>query len=583
MFTNTSGNCVSGCTLDTTPCAIGVQNEYANYPAYGLEGVTFEGYSYLSDTGAQILYKPANDGKFYIEDQMLTFTHDGSPVPMFNTMLESPSSVPALLYDAVDLNKLYDPNNAGPFPMAAPTFKAIKGIQVGLGRDGLSFVWAESVPERPIMYLYKSVKEITADSINVKYYLADKRGLPIDFNHPKYKDLVNVNSRLRIKRHDPNLVATADCGSAGCCADTILRAVVAMGYDQLSRPSNFGGTAMYPYVIFEGAGNGTDGVNKPLFTATGRSSVPGATIAYNDNYECLNNPEKFVDAIYPGDEVVFEYSSFDWCKPITGGYQTQGYTMKQSFAQNFGATISFEDHEVRRGYPEVGGIDAVIGRRLQAIARDLTEQMYRTFWLGENRRPNNPSGIPGSTMGLYTELMAAHAAKPWLKIYRTASKAVTMADKARIFLQVLEQVQRHKVAGMGGRITAVMDSQALHTYNNLREAFKKLGGWVEMLPSGNTFDFGRIFNVKTLYGDVEMMTDVYLEQISGNSGMIVFLNRDLIGSATLPEFTIELPSNSVKKTYSQGFRIKKITPDNVIGECKEYAIWTSTAFVFPFI
>lgn len=257
--------------------------------------------------------------------------------------------------------------------------------------------------------------------------------------------------------------------------------------------------------------------------------------------------------------------------------------MKQSFAQNFGATLCFEDHEVRRGYPEVGGIDAVIGRRLQGVARDLTEQMYRAFWLGENRRPNNPSGIPGSTMGLYTELMAAHAAKPWLKLYRTASKAVTLADKARIFLQCVEQVQRHKVAGLGGRITAVMDSQALSTYNQLREAFKKLGGWMEMLPSGNTFDFGKTFNVKTMYGDIEIMTDIYLEQISGNSGMIVFLNRDLIGAATLPEFTIELPSNSVKKSVTQGFRIKRTTPDTVVGECKCYAIYGTCAYIFPFI
>jgi len=96
------------------------------------------------------------------------------------------------------------------------------------------------------------------------------------------------------------------------------------------------------------------------------------------------------------------------------------------------------------GYPEVGGIDAVIGRRLQNIARDLTEQEYRAFWLGENRAPNNASKIPGSTMGLYTELMNAHAAKPWLKIVRSAAAAVTLEDKARIFIETLQQVQNTK-------------------------------------------------------------------------------------------------------------------------------------------
>ena len=124
-------------------------------------------------------------------------------------------------------------------------------------------------------------------------------------------------------RHDPAEVQSGDCGAYGCCADLIVRPVVAMGADQLSRPSNFGGTAMYPYVIFEGAGNGTDGVNRPLFTATGRSSVEGAAISYNDNYTCLNNPDKYMDGIYPGDQITFEYNSFDWCNPVLGGYQTQ--------------------------------------------------------------------------------------------------------------------------------------------------------------------------------------------------------------------------------------------------------------------
>lgn len=583
MFTNTSGNCIAGCGIDSTPCPNGIQNEYMNYPAYGLEGTTFEGFSYLSDTGARIDYKPADDGKFYINDQMLTFTHDGSPIPMFNTMLESPSAVPALLYDVTELNKLYDPETSGPLPLNAPTFKAIKGIQVGLGRDGLSFVWGEFNPERPVMYIYKTVKNITADSVNVKYYLCDKRGLPIDFNHPKYKDLVNVNSRLRIERHDPKEVLTDNCGTYGCCADPVVRPVVAMGQDQLSRPSNFGGTAMYPYVIFEGAGNGTDGVNRPLFTVTGRSSVDGASIAYNENYVCLNNPDKYADGTYPGDQVTFEYSSFDWCKPVTGGYQTQGYIMKQSFAQNIGAEITFEDHEIRRGYPEVGGIDVVIGRRFQGTARYLIEQMYRAFWLGENRRPNNASSIPGSTMGLLTELYAAHAAKPWLRIVRSAMNTVTLEDKARLFLDCLEQVQRHKVTGSSGTITAVMDQAALSCYTYLRGAFKKLGGWQEMLPNANNFSFGDMYTISTPWGKLELMTDIYLEQISGNSGMVVFLNRDLIGTATLPEFTIELPSNNVKQNVVQGFKLKKTSPDNIVGECKSYVLYTTFSFIFPYI
>jgi len=94
---------------------------------------------------------------------------------MFKALLDTKSSLPQLLFDQTSLEALYDPEKSGPLPMSAPTFKSIKNIQVGLGRDGQSFVWAEFAPERPIMYLYKTVKEINANSVNVKYYLCDKR------------------------------------------------------------------------------------------------------------------------------------------------------------------------------------------------------------------------------------------------------------------------------------------------------------------------------------------------------------------------------------------------------------------------
>lgn len=497
MFVNTSGNCIPSCNIDTTPCPNGIAGEYQTYSAYGLDGATFEGYSYLSESGAQILYKPADDGKYYIDDQMPILTHDGQAIPMYKALLDTKSSLPQLLLDQTTLEGLYDPEKVGPLPTTAPTFKAIKNANVALGKDGMSFVWSEFNPERPVMYLYKTVKEITANSVNVKYYLCDKRGLPIDFNHPKYKDLVVINSRLRIMRHDPEEVTSEDCGTYGCCADLIVRPVVAMGADQLSRPSNFGGQALYPYVIFEGSGNGTDGVNRPLFTATGRSSVEGSAISYNENYVCLNNPDKYLDGIYPGDQITFEYNSFDWCNPVLGGYQTQGFVVRRSYAQNIGTQICFDHAELQRGYPEVGGIDAIIGRRLQAVSRDLIEQEYRAFWLGENRAPYNPSGIPGSTMGLYTELMNAHAQKPWLKIVRSAAAAVTLEDKARIFLEVLESCQNTKFGS--GTITAVMDQKAYSTYLALRPAFKKLGGWQEMLPSSNSFNFGTAFTVTTQF------------------------------------------------------------------------------------
>lgn len=579
MFTNTSWNCIPGCNLDTTPCETNIQGEYMNYPAYGLEGINYEGFSYLSDTGAAMIYKPAADGKFYLQDQIPVLTHDGEPVPMFKALLDTPSSLPQLLFDQSSMEALYDLEKSGPLPTSIPTFKTIKDIKVGLGRDGLSFVWAEYSPERPVMYIYKTVKEITADSVNVKYYLADKRGLPIDFTHPKYKDLVTVNARLRIMRHDPADVQNIEeCGSYACCADVVVRPVVAMGEDQLSRPSNFGGTASYPYVIFEGAGNGSDGVNRPLFTVTGRSSVEGSTISYNDNYVCLNNPDKYTDGIYPGDQVTFEYSSFDRCNPFMGGYQDQGYVVRRSYAQNIGHELCFDDAELRMGYPEVGGIDVIIGRRLQNIARDLVEQEYRAFWLGENRRPNNASAIPGSTMGLLTELLNAHAQKPWLRIIRSAANAITLEEKARLFIEVLSEAQNAKFGR--GNITCVMDAAAYNCYLALRPAFKALGGRQENLPNASKFDFGQTFTLSTQFGTVELMTDTYLQQISENSGICIFLNKDLIGTATLPEFSIELPSNQVKRNVSQGIKIQNVTDPKMVGHCLCFYIYTSFAYIF---
>lgn len=101
-----------------------------------------------------------------------------------------------------------------------------------------------------------------------------------------------------------------------------------------------------------------------------------------------------------------------------------------------------------------------------------------------------------------------------------------------------------------------------------------------MLPSSNSFNFGQSYTVTTQFGGLEIMTDIYLEQLSENSGMIVFLDRDLIGTATLPEFNIELPSNGVKSNVTQGLKIKDVTPIEMIGNCKCIDIYTSFAFIF---
>lgn len=91
-------------------------------------------------------------------------------------------------------------------------------MNIGLSPDGLSYVWAEYIPERPVMYVVKD-----EDSETLTVLLADKQGNPIDFNHPKYKDLVNVNDRVSIRR------AIYEGDECTCCSDFIVRAVVAKG------------------------------------------------------------------------------------------------------------------------------------------------------------------------------------------------------------------------------------------------------------------------------------------------------------------------------------------------------------------
>lgn len=578
MFRNTSGNCGSVCNVDTTPCAIGIQGEYNNYSSAGLEGVMYDGVSYLNEMGTKIEYKAGKDGKFHITDAMTLLTHDGKPLPLYKAFMTGNTAIPQLTMSFQDVNDLYDPDKAGNMPTKIPTFKAVKSANVGLAADGNSFLWRELVPEKPVMYLYKTVNEITADSQNVKYFLADKNGLPIDFKSPKYRDLLHVNSRVLIQRHDPAQVKEENC-KGGCCTDTIRRTIVAMGEESLSKPSNFGGTGMYPYIILEGRGNGTDGKNLPLFTATGRSSVDGASINYNDNYVCLNNADKFANGIYPGDEITFAYSSFNWCTKLEGGYQMDGVIVKRSFVQNIGTKLCFDQYELQKGYVELGGIDAVMGMRFQAASRHLVEQQFRAFWLGENRNPINQAGIPGSTMGLYTEIMSAHSAMPWDKMVQSAAFASTHEEKARIFLDMIAQVQAAPLT-QGRTITAVMDRAAYSYYLTLRPTFKKIGGWQEMLPSATNMDFGNHFTITTEWGTLEIMTDYYLQEISGNSGVVVFLDKELIGVASPVQYGIELPSAKVPGKVVQGIQIQDISDPTVVGNCSCWAMYTSFAYIF---
>lgn len=554
MFNPKSAACHGGCTIDTTPCSNPQWS--TGYPAYGLNGVEYNGYSYKTATGFEATYKAAKDGKYYLEDQINAWTHDGKPMAMFKGMLETAKTVSYLLYDSEDLNKLYDIDAQSGISTKAVTFKSINNMDIGLSPDGQSFVWSEYLPERPVMYV---VRDETAPTLTL--LLADAQGNPIDFNHPKYKDLVNVNDRVSVKRNDPT---SCDNGQADCCSDFILRAVVAKG------TAEFNGKT-YPTITLEG---GTSTGEPEKLTFKGRNGFGG-----NQDLACFNNADRYADAVYPGDEVRFEFSSFDPCNPMIGGYQVQGYTMKHSNIQYVGKELCFDWADLRKGYSVEGGISAVIGQRFSAITRDFIEQQARTFYLGENRQRYNAAGIPGSTMGLLTEIYAAHAQKPWLKLIRSAGNAVTLEDKALIFMETLMQVQKSKWSGSNPTITVVMDDKAIYTFTMLRKAFKNLGGWIE-LHQGDTFDFSKMPVIVTPYGKMELLTDTFLTEISGNSGMVLFLDKNLVGARQTSEFVLDLSngSNQVKEVATTGFQIKDVTDAKVIW-CKCWYVRTSFAYV----
>ena len=265
---------------------------------------------------------------------------------------------------------------------------------------------------------------------------------------------------------------------------------------------------------------------------------------------------------------------------MLGGYQVQGYTMKHSNIQYIGKELCFDRAELRMGYSNQGGISAVLGQRFSAITRDFIEQEARTFYLGENRQRYNAAGIPGSTMGILTEIYAAHAQKPRLRLVRSAANAVTLEDKALIFMETLMEAQQSKWSGSNPTITVVMDDTAINTFYALRKAFKNLGGWIELLPSNGEFDFSKMPVIRTPYGNMEILTDTFLKEIYGNSGVVLFLDKNLVGARQTEEFELDLTngSNQVQRKATTGFQIKDVTDAKVIG-CKCRYIWTSFAYI----
>jgi hypothetical protein len=427
-------------------------------------------------------------------------------------------------------------------------------LDIGLSPDGQQYVRAEYLPERPYAYV---IADETDPTLTIA--LSDKFGNPIDLNHPKTKDLFKVNDTVSIRRNDPS----CDSGATDCCSDLIIRTIVAIG------TRNFNGK-VYPTITLEG---GTQLGEPEQLTFKGRNGFGG-----NLNLACFNNADKYADGIYPGDLVAFEFSSFDPCNPILGGYQVQGYTMKAANIQYIGADLSFDRADLRKGYSTAGGISAILGRAFNAVSRSFVEQMARTFYLGQNRKRYNAAGLPGTTMGLLTEIYAAHAAKPRLRLVRSAAHTITMEDKALLFMDTLMQVQRSKWTSAQPTITVVMDDAAISTFYKLNKAFNNLGGWIITQADNATKDFSMLPTIITPYGKMELLTDPFLKEISQNSGMVLFLDKNLVGARQTEEFEVELPSNQVRRIATTGFQIKDVTPKKVIG-CKERYTWTSFAYI----
>lgn len=549
--------CTNSCQINSQPCPQPQWSE--GYPGYGLNGAQYDGYSYRTATGFESRLVPSKDGKYYISDQINNWTHDGKPAAMFKATLDNASTVASLLYERADLNKLYDIDTKSGLNMGAITFKNINNLPIGLSADGLSYTWREYNPERPVAYVIKD-EDLPTNTV----MLGLANGEPLDLNHPATKDLFKVNDRVRIMSNG-NLTGAPECdsGAIDCCANMIVRAVVSVG------EAVFNGKT-YPTITLEGWSMRGE---PELYSYKGRNGF-GA----NANLECLNDADKYADGIYPGDKVTFEFSSFDPCNPMLGGHQVQGWTNKHSYIQYMGTELCFDHAELRMGYTP-DGIDAILGERFNAVSRSFVEQQARTFYLGENRQIYNAAGISGSTMGILTEIYAAHAAKPYLKLVRSAAHTITLEDKARVFLEVLMQVQQSKWSGNRPTITVVGDDRAISTLYQLNSAFNKLGGWVVTMAETPVKNFDILPVIKTPYGDMELLSCPFLKEISENSGMLLFLDKKLVGARQTEEFTVNLPSNNVKRTATVGFQIKDVTPKKVVGGCACYYVWTSFCYI----
>lgn len=343
-----------------------------------------------------------------------------------------------------------------------------------------------------------------------------------------------------------------DTEDPDCCSRLEQRTIVAVDTEDWDGPN---GTKTYVRLTLE---------NMPTTNADLESiDVKGFNAAPNSVNPALDTN----GIVYPGDRVMKLYNGRNDCDIITGSYQQNPYSFRHTFIQHISFKHEVTKVELNRSYAEEQGVIAYIKNKMQGLSEQMVDQMASAFYMGRNRNPNNSvtytradgstARLPGETMGILPALFDAHYNNPQLGLIQSAKELLTDADKVKLILEQLLQVQMSGAIARGSTVTMVMDSMAISKFMQMNNAWNKFTGFMVT----NTDNVNKKFTlpvIHTPYGPTEIMTDYKFEQIMGNSGNILFLPRELIKMTQRENDMYDITSGSVTKA-TPGFKFEEVT------------------------
>jgi len=583
-FLPVGSTCIAGCPgPDTTACIPqtlasyggGYAADSSGYNPYGYLGSDFKDFIYASDTGAMQIFTPGADGRFYFQD-MLDF---GTPLPIYKTLKQKSAAVSYLLFNDVDINQQLDidfPENnsglGGDFlrfrNVVTPTGEGVK-----ISPYGDCFIWAEE--DIVFADLYVGLDTAT-NTITVRDLLGNK----IDPNHPTYRGKFIVGDVIKI-------MAVGD-KTTGCCPDIVVVDVIdvtldsnglldTITYDADASGNNFGPAATQVTGAFDTTPTQTY-ANWAAYVAAGgllnRNTFPSrisVTITAADQPEGIAST--FTTGAYPGDKVSRWGHPRDPCTPIVSSAQSaqQGWVWKRANVKYYARTIDVP-YEVKNIQYANGGAKQYLGRQVQLMLNSLVEEHAQDFYISTDRaRYRAGSKGPSTSPSVLSVLTRGAVLHPELGLIRSAANAATPEEKAWIFLEMLETMQQSLVTPNNPTITCVFDDTAYYTFNKLNKAFSNLIGEIRIATDIEVKNFAGVKKVQTIYGNMEIMKDYYFSRVTGNTGNVLFLCRDLIGGNFLPRRNVELGANGKLSLLdvTPGLQIQDVTPVGVHG-CQKY-------------